>query len=383
MNNFEFYNPVRVIFGKGQIEQINKQIDSSKKVMMTYGGGSIKKNGVYEQVMKALSQHTVIEFGGIGPNPQYDTLMKAVTLAKKENVDYLLAVGGGSVVDGTKFISAAIHHDDDPWKMLTERQTIKDVTPYGAILTLPATGSEMNSFSVVSRGNDKLGFGGDPRLFPQFSVLDPEVTFSLPEKQLGNGIVDAFVHVLEQYLTKNINTPLQDRMAEGILQTLIEEAPKVIELKDNYEARANFMWSATMALNGLIGSGVVHDWATHMIGHELTARHGVDHGRSLAVVLPSLLRTQKEQKKEKLLQFAERVWKITGNTPDERIEQAILRTEDFFNSVGVPTKLKAYNITENDIPNIVEALRSHIPVNLGENSDIDGQKVASILAMAL
>ncbi len=383
MNNFEYYNPVRVIFGKDQIQNIDKQISKSHKVLMLYGGGSIKSNGVYDQVLKSLGEREVFEFGGIKPNPQYDILMEAVDLAKEKKVDFILAVGGGSVIDGAKFISAAIHHDDDPWKILSERQAIKDTTPMGCILTLPATGSEMNNFSVVSRNNDKLGFGGDPRLFAKFAILDPTITYSLPEKQLGNGIVDAFVHVLEQYLTKDINTSIQDRFAEGILKTLIEEAPKVLELKDDYSSRANFMWAATQALNGLIGSGVVHDWSTHMIGHELTALHGIDHARSLAVVLPSLLRTQKEYKKEKLLMFANNVWGLTGETPEERIEKAINFTEDFFNSVGVPTKLKVYGITEDKIDEIVSSLRSHIPVNLGENQNIDEVKVKEILTMAL
>ena len=382
MNNFNFCNPVRVLFGKGQIASIKDHI-TGKKVMLTYGGGSIKKNGIYEQTIAALAGFEVVEFSGIEPNPKYNTLMQAVKLAKDEEVDFLLAVGGGSVIDGTKFISIAIHHDDDPWKIPSERQAIQGATDFGAILTLPATGSEMNAFSVVTRGEDKLGFGGDPRMYPKFSVLDPEVTYSLPEKQLGNGLVDAFVHTTEQYLTTNINTPMQDRFAEGILQTLIEEAPKVLELKDHYDSRANFMWAATNALNGLIGAGVDQDWATHMIGHELTALHGIDHGRTLALVLPSLLRVQKENKKEKLLQFAERVWGIKGGTPDERIEKAILAMEDFFNSVGVPTKLKAYGLEESDLDAIVESLRSHIPTNLGEKGDIDGTKVRKILEMSL
>jgi len=383
MNNFEYYNPVHVLFGKNQIASLPKVIPNGSKVLITYGGGSIKKNGVYEQVQNALKEYQLFELGGIEANPQYDTLMKAVDLAKKENVDYLLAVGGGSVVDGTKFISAAIHHDTDPWNMLAKREPIKDVTPMGAILTLPATGSEMNSFAVVSRGQDKLGFGGDPRMYPKFSILDPEVTFSLPEKQLGNGIVDAFVHVLEQYLTKDINTPLQDTFAEGILTTLINEAPKVMEMKSDYESRANFMWAATNALNGMIGSGVVHDWATHMIGHELTALHGIDHARTLALVLPSLLRDQKENKKTKILKYAKNVWKLDTSNEESAIEDAIKKTEDFFNSVGVPTKLSAYEITEDHIADIVSSVAKHHPYNLGENQNIDSKKIKSILAEAL
>jgi NADP-dependent alcohol dehydrogenase len=381
MNNFEFYNPTKILFGKGQIDSVAAQIPQDKKVLMIYGGGSIKNNGIYDSVKKALIDHTVFEFGGIESNPKLETAMGAVELARAEKIDFLLAVGGGSVIDATKFISAAINFEGDAWDIPSKNAEIKSPISFGTILTLPATGSEMNCFSVMTKGLDKVGFG-NPALFPKFSILDPEVTFSLSEKQLGNGLVDAFVHTTEQYLTKNVNTPLQDRFAEGILQTLVQEADKVMELKSDYESRANFMWSATMALNGLIGSGVVHDWATHMIGHELTALHGIDHGRSLAVILPSLLRELKDQKKVKLLQFADRVWGIKGGTPDERIEKSILAMEDFFNKVGVPTKLKVYKITEDDFKPIVSALRSHIPVNLGEASNVDEEMVMRILKRA-
>ena len=382
MNNFEFYNPTQIVFGKGQIEKLKDLIPTNKKILMIFGGGSIKNNGVYDQVKKSLMDHTLFEFGGIESNPKYETAIKAIELARAEKIDYLLAVGGGSVIDATKFISAAINFDGDAWDIPSKNATFENPLPFGTVLTLPATGSEMNCFSVMSKGSDKLGFG-NPSLFPKFSILDPQVTYTLSEKQLGNGLVDAFVHTTEQYLTKDVNTPLQDRIAEGILQTLVEEADKVIHIKEDYESRANFMWSATMALNGLIGSGVVHDWATHMIGHELTALHGIDHGRSLAVVLPSLLRELKEQKKVKLLQFAQRVWGIEGGTPDERIEKAIVCMEDFFNKVGVPTKLKVYKITEDDLPTIVSALRSHIPANLGEAQNIDQDMVLRILKRAL
>lgn len=382
MNNFEFYNPVKIIFGKGQIAKLNELISKDKKILMTFGGGSIKKNGIYDQVKKALQDHTLFEFGGIEPNPKYETLMEAVALAKTEKIDYILAVGGGSVVDGTKFISAAINFDGDAWDILSKGAKIESAIDFGAVLTLPATGSEMNCFSVVSKGTDKLGFG-NPIVFPKFSILDPEVTFSLSERQLGNGLVDAFVHTTEQYLTKNINTPLQDRFAEGILQTLIEEADKVIHVKEDYAARANTMWSATMALNGLIGVGVVQDWATHMIGHELTALYGIDHARTLALVLPSLLRELKEQKEEKLLQFASRVWKLDTTNKDQAIEQAINLTEDFFNKVGVPTKLKVYNISAEELPKIADAVASHIPVSLGEERNIDRAMIIKILTRSL
>jgi NADP-dependent alcohol dehydrogenase len=382
MNNFEFFNPVKIIFGKGQIANLAQAIDKNKKIMMVYGGGSIKKNGIYEQVKSALSDYQVIEFGGISANPQYNQLMEAVEVARNEDIDYLLAVGGGSVIDGTKFISAAVNFAGDPWNILAKREKFSNTIPFGTVLTLAATGSEMNCFSVVSRGQDKLGFG-HPSLFPEFSILDPEVTYSLPEKQLGNGIVDAFVHVLEQYLTYDVNSPLQDRFAQAILKTLLEEGPKVIHVKDDYASRANFMWSATMALNGLIGSGVIHDWATHMIGHELTAKYGIDHARTLAVVLPSLLRVQKDKKLNKLDQMAREVFNLKDGTPESRAEEAILMIEDFFNSMGVPTKLGIYKVTEDEIPSIVDSLRSHIGANLGEHGDLDQTKVSEILRMAL
>lgn len=379
MNNFEFQNPTKLIFGKGQISKLKENIDVKSKILLTYGGGSIKKNGVFNQVRQALADHVVFEFGGIEPNPKFDTLMNAVKLVKEESIDFILAVGGGSVIDGSKFICAAAKFPgDDCWDILAKRTPFTEALPLGTVLTLPATGSEMNMFAVVSRGEDKLGFG-HPALYPKFSILDPQVTFTLSEKQLGNGIVDAFVHTTEQYLTNNINTPIQDRFAEGILSTLIEEGDKCIQIKDDYDSRANLMFSATMALNGLIGSGVTHDWATHLIGHELTALYGIDHARTLAVILPSLLRVQSESKKEKLLQFAERVWDLEGGKPEDRINQAINMTEDFFNRMGLPTKLKFYKLEKSDFSKIVEAVQNHIPESLGENKDIDREKMFKIL----
>ena len=382
MNNFEFYNPVKILFGKDQVSNLPVLLQGKKRIMITYGGGSIKKNGILDQVKKQLKDFSLIEFQGIMPNPQYDKLTEAITLAKEENIDFILAIGGGSVIDATKFIAAGIHHPTDPWGILSKREPIHDVTPFGTILTLPATGSEMNSFSVISKGEEKLGFGGDPRLFAKFSILDPCYTYSLPKKQLSNGIVDAFVHVLEQYLTKNINTPIQDQFAVGILRTLIKIAPKVMADEPDYDSRANLMWSATQALNGLIGSGVVHDWSTHMIGHEITALYGVDHARSLAIVLPSLLRHQKINKKEKLIHYAEQVWGLSGEDNDI-IETAIIKTENFFKSLNVPIKLVEYDIQESNISDIVKSLKKHIPVNIGENKDIDADLTTSILKGAL
>jgi NADP-dependent alcohol dehydrogenase len=288
MKNFEFQNPVKILFGKGQIAGITKEIPADAKILITYGGGSIKTNGVYEQVQQALAGRTVYEFGGIEPNPQLETLMRAVEMARTEKIDFLLAVGGGSVLDGTKFVAAAIPFEGDPWDILSKQAPIHSALPLGAVMTLPATGSEMNTFFVITKAatQEKLA-AASPNVYPRFSVLDPTTTFSLPARQIGNGIVDAFTHTMEQYLTFPANAPLQDRMAEGILKTLMEEGPKTLANPSDYEARANVMWCATMALNGLIGVGVPQDWSTHEIGHELTALYGLDHAQTLAVVLPS------------------------------------------------------------------------------------------------
>jgi NADP-dependent alcohol dehydrogenase len=383
MYNFIFYNPVKILFGRGQIANIGQEIPTSAKILLTYGGGSIKRNGVYDQVVKALSGHNFIEFGGIEPNPRYETLMQAVELVRQEGVDFLLAVGGGSVLDGTKFIAAAAHFVGDPWDILAKQAPIFSALPLGTVLTLPATGSEMNTNAVVTKWatREKLYFSS-PLVFPKFSVLDPETTYSLPLRQIGNGIVDAFTHVAEQYLTFPANAPLQDRMAEAILVTLIEEGPKTVRNPTDYEARANVMWCTTMALNGLIGAGVPQDWTTHMIGHELTALHDLDHAQTLAVVLPSVLTWQKQQKREKLLQYSDRIWHISGGSPEERIEQVIAKTRAFFESVGVPTRLSAYGVDTSTIPRIVDRLERRGVFPLGERRDISADAVAKILAMS-
>ncbi|MFN3926190.1 MAG: iron-containing alcohol dehydrogenase [Pseudanabaenaceae cyanobacterium] len=381
MFNFTFYNPVKILFGKGQIANIAQEIPTDAKILFTYGGGSIKKNGVYEQVVAALAKRNWIEFGGIEPNPRLETLMKAVELARAEKVDFLLAVGGGSVLDGTKFIAAAVPFVGDPWDILAKRAEIKSALPLGTVLTLPATGSEMNTNAVVTKWEtrEKLYFSS-PLVFPKFSVLDPETTFSLPLRQIGNGIVDAFTHVVEQYLTFPVDAPLQDRMAEGILLTLIEEGPKTVNNPTDYPARANVMWCTTMALNGLIGVGVPQDWTTHIIGHELTALHNLDHAQTLAIVLPSVLHYQKQKKREKLLQYAERVWQIKSGTEEERIHMAISKTRVFFESVGVRTRLSAYGLNTESIPQIVDRLDKRGMFPLGERRDITGTAVAEILA---
>ncbi|WP_414563510.1 MULTISPECIES: iron-containing alcohol dehydrogenase [unclassified Anabaena] len=382
MDNFVFYNPVKILFGKGQIANIAAEIPADAKILMTYGGGSIKTNGVYEQVKSALTEFQVTEFGGIEPNPHLETLLKAVEIVRQEGINFLLSVGGGSVLDGTKFIAAAAPFVGDPWDILAKQAPVTDAVPFGAVLTLPATGSEMNTNSVVTKWEtqEKLFFAS-PLVFPRFSVLDPETTFSLPPRQISNGIVDAYTHVMEQYLTYPVNAPLQDRMAESILQTLIEEGPKTFANPQDYDARANVMWCATMALNGLIGAGVPQDWATHMIGHELTALHGLDHAQTLAIVLPSTLTIRRDRKWQKLLQYAERVWNITDGTEEARVNEAIAKTRNFFESVGVRTRLSDYGVGLDTIPVIIERFEKRGFVALGEHQDVNSEMVEKILTL--
>jgi NADP-dependent alcohol dehydrogenase len=380
MYNFEYKNPVKIIFGKDTISKVAAEIPANAKIMLTYGGGSIKKNGVYDQVINALKGVELLEFGGIEVNPHYETCMKAVEIVKYEKVDFLLSVGGGSVLDATKFIAAAaLYQKGDPWDILVKRGKVENAIPIGAVLTLPATGSEMNGNSVITRVStlEKMAFSS-PKVMPQFSILDPQCVFTLPDKQVANGIVDAFVHVMEQYLTFDVNSPLQDRFAESILTTLIEEGPKVLADRNDYDAAANFMWSATMALNGLIGVGVAQDWATHGIGHELTAFHGIDHARTLAIVLSGVMNIKRESKKEKILQYGKRIWGITDGTDNEKIDSAIAKTIEFFESVGLPTTLPAYNVPVESVTKIVARFEKR-RYKLGEKTDIGYEEIEHIL----
>jgi len=381
MQNFEYRNPVKILFGKGQIAKIGPEIPAGARVLMTYGGGSIKRNGVHGQITKALAGRPLFEFGSIEANPRFETLMKAVATVRTESIDFLLAVGGGSVLDGTKFIAAAARFEGDAWDILAKSAPVTAAVPLGAVLTLPATGSEMNPTAVISRNEtgEKLFFSSD-MVYPRFSVLDPETAFSLPPRQIANGVVDAFVHVMEQYLTHPANAPLQDRMAEAILLTLIEEGPKVLANPAGYEAWANVMWSATLALNGLIGLGVPQDWTTHMIGHEITAVCGLDHAQTLAIVLPSMLENRRVQKREKLLQYGARVWNIMTGDPEQRITEAIARTRSFFERVGVPTRVSAYGVEPSAVVGIPDRLERRGWVALGENKDVTPAVVREVLA---
>ncbi len=385
MLNFNLKNSTHIHFGRGQIEVLAKEIPLNAKVLVVYGGGSIKSNGVYQQVSDALTAHTWFEFSGIEPNPTYDTLMKAQVTIKAEKIDYLLAVGGGSVIDGAKFIAAAtLYEGDDAWDILAKQQKITEALPIGAVLTLPATGSESNGNSVVTREGNKLPFSS-PLVRPLFAVLDPSVTLSLSDRQIGNGVVDAFIHTIEQYLTYSVNGKVQDRFSEGLLQTLIEEGPKALlpATKDNLAVRANIMWSATMALNGLIGAGVPQDWSTHMIGHELTGAFGIDHARTLSIVLPAVMKVRREQKREKLLQYATRVWQITDGDDNARIDQAIRLTEEFFEKMQVPTRLSDVDLSSKDIDLLIERLQQHGMTALGEQGDITLDISREILTQAL
>jgi len=384
MENFEFFNPVKILFGKGQIAKLRGEVPAGARLLVTYGSGSIKRNGVYDQVMAALEGHTVSEFSGIEPNPAYETLMKAVEMVKRERIDFLLAVGGGSVLDGTKFIAAAARFEGEPWGILAKNAPLNAAVPLGAVLTLPATGSEMNCIAVISRAATQEKFPFQNSLvYPKFSIIDPAVTFTLPARQVGNGIVDAFAHVLEQYLTYPANAPLQDRFAESILLTLIEEGPKTLANPADYDSRANLCWCASMALNGLIGLGVPQDWATHMVGHELTALRGLDHGQTLAVVFPGTLAERKQAKRAKLLQYAERVWGLRIGAEDERIDQAIQNTRRFFESVGVKTHLKDYGVAPDVVESVSKRFAARGWTTLGERHDIGPKEVEAILSHSL
>ena len=376
MNNFSFQNPTRLIFGDGMIASLSKEIPAGKKIMVTFGGGSVKKNGVYDQVIKALEGRIVTEFWGIEANPTIETLRKAIALGKEKQIDFLLAVGGGSVLDGTKLISSGLLYDGDAWD-LVKKGYYPESVPMGTVLTLPATGSEMNSGAVISRieTHEKYPFYSN---YPVFSILDPKVTFTLPDFQIACGIADTFVHVMEQYMTSPGQSRLMDRWAESILASLIEIAPKIKENKTNYDLMADFMLCATMALNGFISMGVNNDWATHMIGHELTALQGLTHGATLVIVLPGTLRVLAAKKQGKLLQYGERIWGITSGTTEERVALAIKKTEDFFRSLGLHTRLSEENIGDATIDEITRRFTER-NVAFGEDRDVTAQVAREIL----
>ena len=387
MLNFELYNPTNYVFGRGQTEKLTTLVPNGAKILLAFGGGSIFKNGVYDQVKAALKNFEIVEFGGIEPNPRFETLMKAVAIVREQKITFILAVGGGSVIDGVKFISGATNFEGDAIDILKKKVLFTDlskVIPFGTVLTLPATGSEMNSGAVVTieSTQEKLTLGGSA-LFPKFSICDPTVIASLPKRQLQNGVVDAFTHVMEQYLTYPHDALLQDRIAESILQTLLEIGPGVVENPSDYKLASNFMWSATMALNGLIQKGVPSDWATHMIGHELTALYEIDHARTLAIIGPNLYRVMFETKKEKLAQYGERVFNVKGNSVDEKANQAIEKTVAFFHNMGMKTKLSENTKDfEKTADFIVKRFEERGWKGLGEKQNITLEKVKEIVEMS-
>jgi NADP-dependent alcohol dehydrogenase len=376
MNNFIFQNTTKLVFGKGQIARLSALIPKDRKIMLTFGGGSVKRNGIYDQVVTALKEHNFIEFWGIEPNPTVETLRKAIAEGKEKGIDFLLAVGGGSVLDGTKLVAAGICYDGDAWELVLKRKADESI-PFASVMTLPATGSEMNTTGVISRAetHEKYGFNVT---YPEFSILDPEATYSLPLKQVANGLADVYVHVMEQYMTTPEQSRVMDRWAEGLLLTVLEIAPQIKENRHDYDTMADFMLSATMALNDFIRMGVTQDWATHMIGHELTALHGIDHGASLAIVLNGTLKVLKEQKHGKLLQYAERIFNITQGNEDERIDKALEKTEDFFRSLGLATRLSEVGIGDDSI-NLIAEKFNKTGVAYGENQNVNGNVAKEIL----
>ena len=385
MLNFEFKNPTKIIFGKDTISKLSSEIPQGSKILMLFGGGSIKRNGIYDQVKLVLQGFDVIEFGGIPANPEYAVLLNALEVIKNENITYLLAVGGGSVIDGTKFLSsAALYQGDEPWDILKKYIRTEVGIPFGTVLTMPATGSEMNSGAVITRAEtqEKLGMGG-PGLFPQFSILDPQVIQSIPKNQIANGVTDAFTHVMEQYMTYPAQAYLQDRFAESIMKTLIEVGPTVLENPYYYEAAANYMWCCTMALNGLIQKGVPTDWAIHSIGHELTALYGIDHARTLAIIAPSHYRKNFETKKQKLAQFAERVFDVKEGSLEEKAQKGIEKMETFFQSLGIPTRLSEY---VNEFDGTAEKIKNRFIernwLGLGEHKTVTPEVVQEIVEMS-
>jgi len=385
MQNFDYFNPTHIVFGQDRLNELDKLIPANAKVMVLFGSGSVKRYGTLDKVISGLGDRTVVEFGGIEPNPQFDTLMKAVEIVKAEQVDFLLAVGGGSVMDGTKFVSLAANVESDHSNLLFHGSAsvpVDSAVPLGCVATLPATGSEMNSFAVITFNEQKYPMTS-PLVFPKFSFLDPGLTQTLPKHQIANGVADAFVHVFEQYMTYPVDAKIQDRFSEGVLQTLIEDGPVTFNDNDNMAARKNFIWSATSALNGIIGVGVPQDWSAHMIGHELTATFDIAHGRTLAIVLSSLMRERKQQKRAKLLQFAERVWHITEGTDEQKIDSAIDKTEAFFNSLEIVTQLSHYGIDEAGIDTVVSKMKKMNLTQLSETGDLTLDIVRKILIAAL
>ena len=383
MNNFEYHNPAKIIFGKGVISRLSGELPTDARILMLYGGGSIKRNGVYGQVAAALKGFEYSEFSGIEPNPHYETCMTAVETIRREGFNYLLAVGGGSVIDAAKFISAAVFYDGDPWDFYTKGVKVGRTMPVGVVLTLPATGSEMNDRSIISRvsTNQKLGLHSKA-IYPKFSILDPETTYSLPARQIANGVVDSFIHVAEQYLTYPTDALVQDYFAESLMRVFIDEGKRVLEHPDDYSVRANLMWASTNALNGWIGLGVPQDWSSHRIGYGLTIDYDMDHAQTLAIVLPGVLRYMKKQKEAKILRMGAILFGITEGSVDERVEAAIQAMEGFFRHMGLKTRLSDVGLGVEAIESVARPFEL-AGWKLGEHSNISAKEVREIMQLCL
>ncbi|WP_282172993.1 iron-containing alcohol dehydrogenase [Cytobacillus firmus] len=355
MQNFTFYNPTKLIFGKDQLSQLQTEIPQyGKKVLVVYGGGSIKRNGLYDKVMAELTEigAEVFELAGVEPNPRISTVRKGVEICKNEGVDFLLAVGGGSVIDCTKAIAAGAKYDGDAWDLVIKKAFAAEALPFGTVLTLAATGSEMNAGSVITNWetNEKYGWGS-PVTFPKFSILDPVNTFTVPRNQTVYGIVDMMSHVLEHYFHLEENTDFQDRMCESLLITIMEAAPKLLENLESYEHRATILYSGTMALNGILNMGYRGDWATHNIEHAVSAVYDIPHGGGLAILFPNWMKHNLNVKPERFKQLAVRVFNVdtAGKTDEEAALEGIEKLREFWNSIGAPSRLADYDIDDSKI----------------------------------
>lgn len=391
MEAYVAYNPTKLIFGKGRLEELKTEVPKyGKKVLLVYGGGSIKRNGLYDQTLKYLNEINceVFELSGIEPNPRLSTVHKGIDICKKEKIDFILAVGGGSVIDGTKAIAAGAKFDGDFWDVVTKKATVTDALPFGTVLTLAATGSEMNSGSVITNWetNEKIGWGS-PYTFPKFSILDPTHTFSVPRNQTIYGMVDMMSHALEHYFSPSPNTPLMERMTEGLLRTVKDTAPKLIEDLENYELRETIMQCGTIALNGTLNQGMFGDWATHSIEHAVSAIYDIPHGGGLAILFPNWIRYAiKKQGPTKAKQLAIHVFDVdpTGKSDEQIAEEGVQRLRDFWSSIGAPSRLVDYDIDDSQLEMMAEKAVSPSPTGtIGRYNPLKKEDVYEILKMSL
>jgi alcohol dehydrogenase YqhD (iron-dependent ADH family) len=388
MHGFQFHNPTKIIFGEGTVDQLADHVKPyGNKILLVYGGGSIKKSGLYEQVIAQLKTigAVIYELSGVEPNPRLTTVQKGIALCRENGIEFLLAVGGGSVIDATKAIAAGVPYEGNVWDFFSNKATIQKALPLGTVLTLSATGSEMNGSSVVSHWEEKQKRGmGSIHVYPQFSILDPTLTYSVPRDQTVNGIVDIMSHVFEQYFSQTEHTPLQERLCESILLTVIENSGPALELPKNYEARANLMWCGTMALNGgLISVGMQNDWSSHGIEHEVSAIYDIPHGAGLAIIFPNWMKYVYKLRLDRFVQFAERVWHIdsAGKSPEEAALAGIEATRDFFTRIGAPSRLAEYQIGSEHLDKMAEEAVRYGPI--GSFKQLNKSDVKVILEMCL